>query len=181
MSTVSTSKGDAAINRLVPNGTTIVWVDRSEDTGTSSHPTSSIRRPPTHCTPTYYPVVALGGTFDHLHAGHKILLSMAAWIARDKLIVGMTGTCLRDTSYCVCLRLATDDALLQKKVNKEVLQSLEERISTAHSFLQLFRPQVEYDMVAITDVCGPTGWDPNIQALVVSKETISGAEFSERP
>jgi len=38
-----------------------------------------------------FPVVALGGTFDHLHAGHKILLSMAAWIARKKVIVGVTG------------------------------------------------------------------------------------------
>ena len=38
-----------------------------------------------------YPVVALGGTFDHLHAGHKILLSMAAWIAARKIIVGVTG------------------------------------------------------------------------------------------
>lgn len=36
-------------------------------------------------------VVALGGTFDHLHAGHKILLSMAAWIASEKIIVGVTG------------------------------------------------------------------------------------------
>ena len=38
-----------------------------------------------------FPVVALGGTFDHLHAGHKILLSMAAWIAGKKVIVGVTG------------------------------------------------------------------------------------------
>ena len=41
--------------------------------------------------PPTYPVVAMGGTFDHLHSGHKILLSMAAWIARDTLIVGVTG------------------------------------------------------------------------------------------
>lgn len=41
--------------------------------------------------PPVYPVVALGGTFDHLHAGHKILLSMAAWIAKEKVIVGVTG------------------------------------------------------------------------------------------
>lgn len=41
--------------------------------------------------PPIYPVAALGGTFDHLHAGHKILLSMGAWIAKDKLIVGVTG------------------------------------------------------------------------------------------
>ena len=41
--------------------------------------------------PTMYPVTALGGTFDHLHAGHKILLSMAAWITSEKLIVGLTS------------------------------------------------------------------------------------------
>ena len=41
--------------------------------------------------PPSFPVVALGGTFDHLHSGHKILLSMAAWIATEKAIVGVTG------------------------------------------------------------------------------------------
>ncbi len=41
--------------------------------------------------PRMYHVSAMGGTFDHLHAGHKILLSMAAWITSEKLIVGMTG------------------------------------------------------------------------------------------
>jgi pantetheine-phosphate adenylyltransferase len=44
--------------------------------------------------PTMYPVAVIGGTFDHLHAGHKILLSMAAWITSEKLIVGMTGALL---------------------------------------------------------------------------------------
>lgn len=37
-----------------------------------------------------YSVVALGGTFDHLHAGHKILLTMAAFICTKRLIVGVT-------------------------------------------------------------------------------------------
>lgn len=41
-----------------------------------------------------YPVSALGGTFDYLHPGHKILLSMAAWITTSKLIVGVTGEVL---------------------------------------------------------------------------------------
>lgn len=38
-----------------------------------------------------YDVVALGGTFDHLHAGHKALLTMGAVLARERLIVGVTG------------------------------------------------------------------------------------------
>jgi pantetheine-phosphate adenylyltransferase len=48
-------------------------------------------------------------------------------------------------------------------------------------FLQLFRPQIEHDVVPISDVYGPTAVDSNIQALVVSKETLSGAEASECP
>lgn len=38
--------------------------------------------------------VALGGTFDHLHSGHKILLTMACWLARRRIIVGVTGKLL---------------------------------------------------------------------------------------
>lgn len=38
-----------------------------------------------------FEVTAMGGTFDHLHAGHKILLSIAASITTRKLIVGVTG------------------------------------------------------------------------------------------
>lgn len=53
--------------------------------------------------PSTYPVVALGGTFDHLHAGHKILLSMAAWIADEKVIVGVTGTCRADNDNAEAL------------------------------------------------------------------------------
>jgi len=46
-----------------------------------------------------YGIAAMGGTFDHLHAGHKILLSMAAWIAEEKLIVGVTGASAKSFAY----------------------------------------------------------------------------------
>ncbi|PFH51752.1 hypothetical protein AMATHDRAFT_141860 [Amanita thiersii Skay4041] len=108
--------------------------------------------------PAFYPVVALGGTFDHLHAGHKILLSMGAWIANRKLIVGVT-----------------DDSLLQKKVNKHVIEKLAVRMERVRGFLNFFKPGLEYEIVAIYDVYGPTGWEPDIQALVVSRETLEGA------
>ncbi|KAF8971573.1 hypothetical protein BDZ97DRAFT_1787150 [Flammula alnicola] len=109
--------------------------------------------------PSVYPVTALGGTFDHLHAGHKILLSMGAYITSRKLIVGIT-----------------DDALLKNKANQHVLEKLPTRIQKVHDFLKFFKPEIVADIVPINDVYGPTGWDPDIQALVVSKETIGGAE-----
>ncbi|KAH0830628.1 hypothetical protein J3R83DRAFT_2083 [Lanmaoa asiatica] len=113
--------------------------------------------PPSSPSPCY-PVVALGGTFDHLHAGHKILLSMAAWIATRKVIVGITV-----------------DALLKNKSNPHLLESSHTRADKTRSFLTLFRPDLEYELIDLQDVCGPTAYDPDIQAVVVSKETLSGA------
>ncbi|KAG7451410.1 Nucleotidylyl transferase [Guyanagaster necrorhizus] len=109
--------------------------------------------------PPLYPVTALGGTFDHLHAGHKILLSMGAWITSERLIVGITG-----------------DELLKNKAYKHVLEDIQTRKDRVRNFLTLFRPGIVYEIVIISDVYGPTGWDPNIQALVVSAETMSGAK-----
>ncbi|KIY43437.1 Nucleotidylyl transferase [Fistulina hepatica ATCC 64428] len=127
---------------------------------TASQSDSSLTTPvPAPGTPSLFPVVALGGTFDHLHAGHRILLSMAAWITSEKLIIGVT-----------------DDALLVRKSFANVLESLSTRMEHVRDFLCLFRPGISLDIVPISDVYGPTGWDPNIQALVVSKETLSGAD-----
>ncbi|KAJ7510018.1 hypothetical protein B0H11DRAFT_1957218 [Mycena galericulata] len=121
-------------------------------------PNTPASGPADPAAPPRFPVVALGGTFDHLHAGHKILLSMAAYIASTKLIVGVT-----------------DDALLTRKAHAAVLEPLAQRTAAVRAFLTAFRPALVYDIVPISDVYGPTGWDPNIQALVVSKETASGA------
>ncbi|KIJ26454.1 hypothetical protein M422DRAFT_272498 [Sphaerobolus stellatus SS14] len=113
---------------------------------------------PVTSSSSIFPVVALGGTFDHLHPGHKILLSMSAWITEKKIIVGVT-----------------DDALLTKKAYKEHLEPLPVRMDAVRDFLRLFKPGLIYDIVPISDVYGPTGWDPDIQGLVVSKETLPGA------
>lgn len=58
---------------------------------TSPLPSPSPLPPKEETDTPIFPVVAVGGTFDHLHAGHKILLSMTAWICKEKIIVGVTG------------------------------------------------------------------------------------------
>jgi pantetheine-phosphate adenylyltransferase len=40
----------------------------------------------------------------------------------------------------------------------------------------MFKPSLVYEIVPIHDVYGPTAADPNIQALVVSMETVSGGK-----
>ncbi|GAA5859342.1 hypothetical protein JCM1840_004571 [Sporobolomyces johnsonii] len=106
-----------------------------------------------------YKVSAMGGTFDHLHAGHKILLTMACAITSHKLIVGVS-----------------DDALLKNKKFKEHLESLQYRMSAVEHFIELVRPSIAHQVVPLQDVYGPTANDPDINALVVSEETRAGGE-----
>ena len=56
--------------------------------------------------------------------------------------------------------------------------ALATRIARTRAFLALFKPALAADLVPLTDVAGPTGWDPPVQALVVSRETLAGAAAS---
>ncbi|EJU05276.1 hypothetical protein DACRYDRAFT_29855, partial [Dacryopinax primogenitus] len=108
--------------------------------------------------PSTHNITALGGTFDHLHAGHRILLSSSLLLTQS-LVVGLTSP-----------------LLLQSKKHAELLQSLEMRTRAVQEFCTLFRPSVRVRCVEIRDVAGPTAWDRGIDALVVSRETVAGAE-----
>lgn len=59
------------------------------------------------------------------------------------------------------------------------MEDLTVRTRRVHDFVARFKPGLVYEVVPISDVYGPTGWDPNIQALVVSGETVSGADSSK--
>ncbi|KAF8929038.1 pantetheine-phosphate adenylyltransferase [Dissophora ornata] len=104
-----------------------------------------------------YRDVALGGTFDHLHAGHKILLSMTAWITSHRVVCGVTN-----------------DEMLKTKKFKEYMEPLDKRIETVEKFLRSFKRGLVYEVVPIHDIYGPTITDDKLQALMVSKETLKG-------
>ena len=89
---------------------------------------------------------------------------MGAWIASQKLIIGVTSS-----------------ALLVNKPNAHLVEPLDERMRHVRDFLRLFKKGLELQIVELSDVYGPTGYDPNVQALVVSKETLSGAKQSASP
>ncbi|KAI3653436.1 hypothetical protein MP228_001383 [Amoeboaphelidium protococcarum] len=102
--------------------------------------------------------VALGGTFDHLHAGHYILLSMACWLSDQQVTVGIS-----------------DESMVANKKFKQVLQSLEQRIQSVKDYLVIIAPpHLSVRVLPIHDPYGPTVNAPSIDALVVSTETLAG-------
>ncbi|CDM26600.1 hypothetical protein DTO006G1_3242 [Penicillium roqueforti] len=145
-----------------------------------------------HPSTPHYSVV-VGGTFDHLHVGHKLLLTAVA-LALEPLHRGQKGRLTIGV---------TGDALLVNKKYAEFLESWEERWQSTAAFLTAIMdfspekksPQIErafapgpngktvlvriqpnlaFEFVEISDPFGPTITEENLGAIVVSKETHSG-------
>lgn len=111
-----------------------------------------------------YAVVAVGGTFDRLHAGHRLLLTAAAWAARDKLRVGITS-----------------DVLLQRKKYKELIGSIEDRSKLVIEFVKRVKPELAIITISeLVDAGGPSSTSPEIDAIVVSTETAESAKVINR-
>lgn len=108
----------------------------------------------------YFGTSALGGTFDHLHDGHRILLTIAAFLTKSILIVGITGP-----------------ELLKDKQYAEYMQSFQKRKSEVQDFLNLIKPGLQLNIQEINDICGPTAQIENINALVLSEESRKGGDY----
>lgn len=145
-----------------------------------------------------YPVVCLGGTFDHLHPGHKLLI-----------MAGVLLLSVPDKDSCSSCRLVlgiTGDEMLKNKKYSEFVQSWEDRarcvLDFISSLLELdkrgwkkkqgpvptiatkpghleakFRNgTITIECVEFQDLYGPTISMPEIEALVFSGETRSGGK-----
>ncbi|TPX59924.1 hypothetical protein PhCBS80983_g02118 [Powellomyces hirtus] len=134
----------------------------SADTGASAEPSTTTGTLSSATRPLAYDNVAMGGTFDHLHAGHKILLTAAAWLTGKRLICGV---------------MELDSSRLERKKGAKYMEPLDTRIQTVKKFLNLIRrDKLQYDVVPISDEYGPTRSEANIQAIVGSLETKKGCE-----
>ena len=103
--------------------------------------------------------VCVGGTFDYLHVGHKLLLSLSAHVASRRLVVGVS-----------------DAPLLTKKALRELMQPVELRVALVEDFLRAIKPSLVYEIIPIQDAYGPATRDAALQAIVVSDETAKGGE-----
>lgn len=97
-----------------------------------------------------YDNVVLGGTFDRLHAGHKMLLSAAILRCKKRLTVGVT-----------------DGAMVNSKTLWEIIEPCELRMKNLKDFLMDVEPRLEYCIVPITDPFGPTAYDPDLEVILI--------------
>lgn len=103
--------------------------------------------------------VAVGGTFDRLHAGHRLLLSAAALVAEEVVFLGISG-----------------DALLTEKKHAALLEPLAIRSATAQKYLEACRPGLSVRVSTLSEAPPLAVSDASITALVVSSETLAGAQ-----
>jgi pantetheine-phosphate adenylyltransferase len=79
-------------------------------------------------------------------------------------------------SILIQRQLIQDDALLKNKKYAEYLEPISLRIENVRKFLTLIARNLELELTPIQDVYGPTAYDPEISALVISEETKAGAD-----
>lgn len=102
-----------------------------------------------------FPLVALGGTFDRLHDGHKHFLT-TAYNQADSLLVGVTTASMNTgKSYA------------------HLIEAYDIRVENLETFLQTFNKP--FRIAPLTDIYGETLTNVEIDALAVTTLTQSGA------
>ena len=103
-----------------------------------------------------YDKVAVGGTFDNFHDGHKKLLSVAFEIGK-KIEIGVTSDEFGGL--------------------KGDIESCKIRMKNLKSF---FQDKSDFIVVPLNDPYGTTIFDPDFEAIVVSEETeVTAVEINE--
>jgi cytidyltransferase-like protein len=101
-----------------------------------------------------YQKVATGGTFDHIHAGHRRLLEKSFQVG-DHVIIGLTS----------------DEFVA--KVGKKPAHDYAFRERQLRGYLDSSFPGREYTIAKLFDYFGPGIAEADVQALVASPETSS--------
>jgi pantetheine-phosphate adenylyltransferase len=131
----------AGIRVLAPSSTEFVPIDEDQER---------------YCDAFTHGIV--GGTFDHFHPGHKILLTTTAF----------------SCTQCILLAVA-DGPLLSKKQYKDHIRPWQQRADNAADFLRLIRPNVEVVVHQLIDPFGPAIDRAEFQAIAITPETEKNA------
>ncbi len=98
--------------------------------------------------------IGMGGTFDHLHRGHRAFIEFAAGLA-DHVVIGVT-----------------DHSMTQHKLFPQLIEPLTQRFAAVKEWGE--QREISAEVVPLHDVFGPTIADARIDALAVTEETVGG-------
>ena len=103
--------------------------------------------------------VGLGGTFDRLHAGHKLFLDLAAYYGIE-IQVGLIG----------------DEYLAnQKKSLNQLISNYEKRSKNLHEYVKLRDKSCTIIKINSLGKDRDYARDSNLNAIIASQETFQGA------
>ncbi|KAK5578901.1 hypothetical protein RB653_008576 [Dictyostelium firmibasis] len=102
--------------------------------------------------------VVLGGTFDRMHPGHKVMLTMAALICSEYMEVGVT-----------------DNSILTSKKFSQLIAPFEDRTQNTLNFLNLINPSVNYNMLKLLEPYANTMTSKRLECIVISPEVYKTA------
>lgn len=100
-------------------------------------------------------LVATGGTFDYIHIGHIKLLSTAFEIS-DHVIIGLTS----------------DRFVKRYKLTSNIKNNYLRRLFNLKKYISLNFKDANYTIVKLEDEFGPVISSSQIQAIIVSEETL---------
>lgn len=105
-----------------------------------------------------YRSVVLGGTFDRLHCGHKLMLGTAALIADELIVIGLNIS-------------------IKKKELSEIIEPYSVRETKIREFIRSVNPFISVHIEPLHDIFGPSVAYNDLDALIVSEETHQGGEL----
>jgi pantetheine-phosphate adenylyltransferase len=106
-----------------------------------------------------FKVVGLGGSFDHLHPGHHVLIQTAFKLGKH-----------------VAIGLSTEN-LLNGKQFRDKIQPYKVREDNLRKYIEstLHVPKQNYTIIPLDDPFGPAITNPDLDAHVSSQETYLGS------
>ena len=99
----------------------------------------------------------MGGTFDHLHQGHKYLIQMGLSFSK-KLVIGLTS-----------------DKLVKNKKYNSKIESYQVRKHNLEEFISSMSFLDKVEIIELNDSYGPPIYEPEYEGIIVSQETYKGA------
>ena len=101
--------------------------------------------------------IGIGGTFDHLHDGHKSLIMIALSLS-EKVVIGLTS-----------------DNLLTKKKFRSKIENYQKRLEILKSYISETSDLSRVEIIKLEDPYGPPINEADYEGIIVSVETYEGA------